>query len=87
MTSFYPLNAYVYGEGLARFASEEYSTDSNSFNCRMSHLTNYSINKHNKKYVKYVLYFLNFSRNSEFYAIDSFHFLFSFSGKFIREQI
>eukprot|EP00741_Cyanophora_paradoxa_P002096 tig00000551_g2032.t1 len=43
VTSFDPLRAYLYGEGLARFASEPFdlSNPSNPF----VHLTNYSINK------------------------------------------
>ncbi|KAF1750239.1 hypothetical protein GCK72_016786 [Caenorhabditis remanei] len=53
VTSFYPLVAYVYSEGLARLASKPYdtsasSTDSNEF----VHLTNYSINKNSTSFVR-----------------------------------
>jgi hypothetical protein len=44
ITSYEPLRIYVYQEGLARFATEKYTTNdakSNLFN----QLTNYSINK------------------------------------------
>ena len=51
MTSYEPLRVYVYKEGLARFASESYSTKFNKNN-RYMHLTNYSINKKNEKFVK-----------------------------------
>ena len=40
-----PLRVYVYDEGLARFASEVY--DTSDLKNVFSHLTNYSINKHN----------------------------------------
>ena len=45
VASFAPLTAYVYQEGLARFATTKYSTDNiaNVF----AHLTNTSINKQN----------------------------------------
>lgn len=47
VTSFNPLTLYRFNNGLARFSTEEYSLDSlGSF----SHLTNYSINKHNEKF-------------------------------------
>lgn len=51
VTSYEPLRVYVYKEGLARFASESYSTKFNKNN-RYMHLTNYSINKKNDKFVK-----------------------------------
>ena len=44
VTSYEPLRAYIYKEGLARFASESYSTKAAKSNQYM-HLTNYSINK------------------------------------------
>ena len=50
ITSFDPLRIYMYKDGLARFASEKYSHD-NSKN-KYSHLTNYSINKKNKKFIQ-----------------------------------
>ena len=46
VTSYEPLRVYVYKEGLARFASESYSTKASKQNQYM-HLTNYSINKKN----------------------------------------
>ena len=51
VTSYEPLRVYVYKEGLARFASESYSTKFNKNN-RYMHLTNYSINKKATDYVK-----------------------------------
>ena len=51
VTSYEPLRVYVYKEGLARFASESYSTKFNKNN-RYMHLTNYSINKKNEKFVQ-----------------------------------
>lgn len=41
----------MYDEGLARFASETYSSKINKNN-RYMHLTNYSINKKNDNYVQ-----------------------------------
>ena len=51
VTCYEPLRVYVYKEGLARFASESYSTKFNKNNKYM-HLTNYSINKKNEKFVQ-----------------------------------
>jgi tubulin polyglutamylase TTLL4 len=45
VTSFMPLRVYVFYEGLARFASVDYSNDSRS---KYIHLTNFSINKHHE---------------------------------------
>ena len=45
ITSVNPLRLYVYDEGLARFATEKY--DTSDLKNVFSHLTNYSINKHN----------------------------------------
>ena len=50
VTSFNPLRIYTYREGLARFASEEYTTKGSKHN-KYQHLTNYSINKRNTKFV------------------------------------
>jgi hypothetical protein len=50
VTSFDPLKIYVYEEGLCRFASEDYVQDGVSLNKYM-HLTNYSVNKKNEKFV------------------------------------
>ncbi|KAI8895878.1 tubulin-tyrosine ligase family-domain-containing protein [Globomyces pollinis-pini] len=53
VTSFDPLRVYFYKHGLARFASEEYfNTNVKRPKYRFSHLTNYSINKKNKKQVE-----------------------------------
>lgn len=49
ITCYEPLRIYVYEEGLVRFASETYvpsTTDS-----KYVHLTNYSVNKKNKKFI------------------------------------
>ena len=45
VTSFAPLRAFVYKEGLARFATESYSNISQNV---YSHLTNATLNKHNQ---------------------------------------
>ena len=50
VTSYEPLRVYVFKEGLARFASESYSTKLNKNN-KYIHLTNYSVNKKNDKFV------------------------------------
>ena len=47
MTSWHPLVVYLYGEGLARFATEQY--DTSKLDERCGHLTNYSLNKHSGK--------------------------------------
>ena len=51
VTSYEPLRVYMFKEGLARFASETYTSRINKDN-RYMHLTNYSINKKNDKYVQ-----------------------------------
>jgi len=38
----------MYNEGLVRFASVDYSNDTNDIENRFVHLTNYSVNKFNK---------------------------------------
>ena len=50
VTSFHPLVCYVYDEGLARFATELYSTADLQRRCM--HLTNYSLNKHSQNFVR-----------------------------------
>ncbi|CAI2383344.1 unnamed protein product [Moneuplotes crassus] len=51
VTSFNPLRIYLYKEGLARFCSEKYNLDKSLKN-KFMHLTNYSINKKNAKFIK-----------------------------------
>lgn len=50
VTSIDPWRVYVYHEGLARFASEPYAPQTSKQN-KFAHLTNYSINKKNDKYI------------------------------------
>ncbi|OMJ67162.1 hypothetical protein SteCoe_35753 [Stentor coeruleus] len=50
VSSFDPLRIYIYDEGLARFASEIYNPV--NINNRFSHLTNYSVNKKNEKFIQ-----------------------------------
>lgn len=50
VSSYDPLRVYIYKEGLARFASETYSSKINKDN-KFMHLTNYSINKKNENFV------------------------------------
>ena len=52
ITSFEPLKIYVFKEGLARFASEPYSTGKKF--SKFSHLTNYSVNKKNVNFIQNV---------------------------------
>ncbi|CAI2353183.1 unnamed protein product [Caenorhabditis sp. 36 PRJEB53466] len=52
VTSFYPLVAYVYSEGLARLASMPYDSSSSSDSNEFVHLTNYSINKNSTSFVR-----------------------------------
>ena len=51
VSSFDPLRIYVYKEGLARFASEQY-TNKNTKSNKFMHLTNYSVNKKNDNYIQ-----------------------------------
>ena len=51
VTCYDPLRVYVFKEGLARFATEEYNKNASKEN-RYMHLTNYSINKKSKKFEK-----------------------------------
>lgn len=50
VTSFDPLRVYVYKEGLARFATEQYSSTI-SIDNKYVHLTNYSVNKKSGNYI------------------------------------
>mmetsp|Transcript_95021 Transcript_95021/g.165012 ORF Transcript_95021/g.165012 Transcript_95021/m.165012 type:complete len:1063 (-) Transcript_95021:83-3271(-) len=52
VTSFEPLRAYVYREGLTRFASKPYSTEEEHLSDVYRHLTNYSINKNADNFVE-----------------------------------
>lgn len=52
VTSFCPLKVYLYNDGLVRFATEPYNTDPRNINQKFIHLTNFSINKKNAKFVK-----------------------------------
>jgi hypothetical protein len=49
VTSFHPLRVYFYNEGLARFATEDYSNDPRILKNKFVHLTNFSVNKKNLK--------------------------------------
>jgi len=51
VTSYEPLRAYVYREGLVRFASKPYSTEAKHLSDAYRHLTNYSINKDSSSFV------------------------------------
>ncbi|CAD5231909.1 unnamed protein product [Bursaphelenchus xylophilus] len=51
VTSFYPLMAYMYTDGLTRFAVEEYDNDENGLS-QEAQLTNYSLHKTNEKFIK-----------------------------------
>ncbi len=50
ITSYEPLKIYIYKEGLARFASETYTSKIDKDN-KFMHLTNYSVNKKNDNFV------------------------------------
>ena len=50
ITSMDPWRIYIYNEGLVRFASEPYDISLGK-GAKYSHLTNFSINKKNDKYV------------------------------------
>lgn len=52
VTSFEPLRIYIYKEGLARFASEQYVGNKVSKDNKYVHLTNYSINKKNDNFIQ-----------------------------------
>eukprot|EP00359_Climacostomum_virens_P005225 CAMPEP_0204901206 /NCGR_PEP_ID=MMETSP1397-20131031/2946_1 /ASSEMBLY_ACC=CAM_ASM_000891 /TAXON_ID=49980 /ORGANISM="Climacostomum Climacostomum virens, Strain Stock W-24" /LENGTH=679 /DNA_ID=CAMNT_0052069523 /DNA_START=147 /DNA_END=2183 /DNA_ORIENTATION=- len=45
VTSFNPLRIYLYSDGLARFATEQYSSNAKTIKKRYMHLTNYSVNR------------------------------------------
>lgn len=49
VTSVNPMKIYIYEEGLTRFATEPYKINKENFNI-FTHLTNFSVNKKNKKF-------------------------------------
>jgi len=51
ITSYEPLRVYVFKEGLARFATETYTSKIDKDN-KFMHLTNYSVNKKNDNFVQ-----------------------------------
>ena len=52
VTGLYPLSAFIYDEGLARFCTARYEAPTRAnFRKAFMHLTNYSINKNNDAYV------------------------------------
>lgn len=53
MTSVMPLRVFIYKEGLARFATQEYiSPLGSNLNNLCMHLTNYAINKESEDFVQ-----------------------------------
>ncbi|GAB5365179.1 hypothetical protein AAMO2058_001034900 [Amorphochlora amoebiformis] len=50
VTCYDPLRVYLYHEGLVRFATSEYNTNPEKFSNIFVHLTNFSVNRHNKDY-------------------------------------
>jgi tubulin polyglutamylase TTLL4 len=52
VTSFEPLKAYIFTEGLVRLATQPYTTGKGSLKKRFIHLTNFSINKKADNYKK-----------------------------------
>ena len=51
VTSVEPLRLYLYKEGLARFATEEYTNDPSQVTNNFIHLTNFSINKDSDNFI------------------------------------
>ncbi len=52
VTSFDPLVFYLYEEGLTRFATIKYDKNVRNLRNQCIHLTNYSVNKKNDRYVR-----------------------------------
>lgn len=52
VTSYDPLTIYMFQDGLTRFATYSYTTKPKDITKRYIHLTNFSVNKHSKKFVK-----------------------------------
>ncbi|KAK3252707.1 hypothetical protein CYMTET_38009 [Cymbomonas tetramitiformis] len=51
VTCFDPLRVYLWRDGLTRFATELYSSDESTLRKRSMHLTNFTVNKTNTKFV------------------------------------
>ena len=49
--SYDPLKIYFYNEGLVRFATIKYSTDSKDIDEKMIHLTNFTLNKDGENFI------------------------------------
>lgn len=49
VTSFNPLEAFIYKEGFARFTTVPYSTDKGTLENKLVHLTNSSVQRHNEE--------------------------------------
>lgn len=52
VTSYDPLRVYLFEEGLVRFATYEYNCKLKDIRKRFMHLTNFSVNKHSKRFVR-----------------------------------
>ena len=51
VSSYDPLRIYLFEEGLARFATERYTTDATELTKKYVHLTNYAVNKNAPKFI------------------------------------
>lgn len=52
ITSFDPLRIYLYKDGLARFATSKYNTNTKDLRKKYVHLTNFSVNKLSPNFIK-----------------------------------
>jgi tubulin polyglutamylase TTLL4 len=52
VSSYDPLRIYVYNDGLARFATEQYSLNPNDLKKKFIHLTNFSVNKKSENFIQ-----------------------------------
>jgi tubulin polyglutamylase TTLL4 len=59
VTSFEPLKAYIFEQGLVRLATVPYSTAKGNLKKRFIHLTNFSVNKKNEQYKKNTTQIIN----------------------------
>jgi tubulin polyglutamylase TTLL4 len=50
VSSYDPLRVYVYGDGLVRFATEQYTLNPQDLKKRFIHLTNFSVNKKSENF-------------------------------------